>query len=81
MKVVNQAGPYKKRKYTRKNKKYAQLFCLITLFNPRTYTQIHTPTVVQGGGWMEPSPRSFQYVVVFRNDFTFSGNTLIFLKR
>ena len=27
--------------------------------NPRTYTQIHTPTVVQaggGGGWMEPSP-------------------------
>ena len=30
------------------------------LLNPRTYTQIHTPTVVQGweggGGWIEPRP-------------------------
>ena len=40
----------KKRKYIRKNKKYAQPFSLITLFDPRTYTQIHTPTVVQRGG-------------------------------
>ena len=29
--------------------------------NPRMYTQIHTPTVVQGGGGegMEPLPRVF----------------------
>ena len=30
-----------------------------------------------GGGWMEPFPRSFHYVVVFRNDFTLSGKTLM----
>ena len=30
-----------------------------------------------GGGWMEPFPRSFQYVVVFRNGFTLSGKTLM----
>ena len=30
------------------------------LVNPRTYEQIHTPTVVQGrGGWMEPLPGVF----------------------
>ena len=49
----------------KKSKKYAHLFSVITVFNPR-------------GGWMEPFPRSFQYVVVFRNDFTLSGKTLIF---
>ena len=27
-------------------------------FNPRTYKQSHTPTVVQGGAWMEPLPGS-----------------------
>ena len=28
----------------------------INILNPRTYTQIHTPTVVQGGGgWWNPS--------------------------
>ena len=36
--------------------KYGMLFKLLS--DPRTYTQIHTPTVVQvgGGGWMEPLP-------------------------
>ena len=52
----------------KKSKKYAHLFSLITLFNPRG----------GGGGGMEPFLRSFQYVVVFRNDFTLSGKTLIF---
>ena len=36
--------------------------------------KIHTPTMVQeggGGGAGEP-PKSFWYVTVFRNDFTFS---------
>ena len=48
------------------------------------YKQIHTPTVVTtggGGGWMEPAPRSFWYVAVFWNDFTFSGKPLIFSTR
>ena len=47
------------------------------------YTQTHTPTVVQGqgggAGW-NPSPEFFN-VVVFQNDFTFSGKRLIFLTR
>ena len=36
--------------------KYGMLFKLLS--DPRTYTQIHTPTVVRGGGggWMEPLP-------------------------
>ena len=29
-------------------------FSLTNLLNPRTYKQSHTPTVVQGGGLMEP---------------------------
>ena len=35
--------------------------------NPRTYTQIHTPTVVQGvgGGWMEPLPGVFDVLQDF----------------
>ena len=45
-------------------------------FNPRTYTQIHTPTVVQEGGGWNPSP-SFWYVALFWNDFTFSGKPFI----
>ena len=39
-------------------------------FNPRTYTQIHTPTVVQGGGgggagWIEPIPAVFNMLQYF----------------
>ena len=45
--------------------------------NPRTYTQIHTPTVVQGG--MEPLPLEFLICCSIRNDFTLSGKPLIFL--
>ena len=30
-----------------------------TSLNPRTYKQSHTPTVVQGGGLMEPLPWVF----------------------
>ena len=33
--------------------------------NPRTYTQIHTPTVVQGGGRMEPLPGVFDKLHYF----------------
>ena len=62
--------------------KSEKLRCLI---NPRTYTQIHTPTVVQGrvggGGVDGTPPRSFSYVAVFWNDFTFSWKPLIFLRR
>ena len=39
--------------------------------NPRTYKQIHTPTMVQGGGgdWVDGThPQSFWYVAVFCND-------------
>ena len=39
--------------------------------NPQTYTQIHTATVVQGGGrwgFEGTPPHSFWYVAVFRND-------------
>ena len=32
---------------------------VVLLINFQTYKQIHTPTVVQGMGWMEPPPRSF----------------------
>ena len=55
----------------------------IRSFNPRTYKQIHTPTVVQWGEWEVDGtpPRSFWYVAVFWNDFTFSGKPLIFLTR
>ena len=52
--------------------------------NPRTYTQVHTPTVVQwvGGGWVDGTPlQSNRYVAVFRNDFAFSEKPLIFLTR
>ena len=40
---------------------------LNTILNPRTYKQIHTPTVVQGGGggWMEPFPRVFDILQYF----------------
>ena len=34
--------------------------------NTRTYTQIHTPTVVQGeGAWMEPFPGDFDMLQYF----------------
>ena len=50
-----------------------------TKLNPRTYTQIHTPTVVQrlGAG----AGAVFDMFDMFRNDFTFSGKPLIFLTR
>ena len=47
--------------------------------NPRTYTQIHTPTVVQAG-WMEPLPEVLIWCSTL-NDFTFSGKPLIILTR
>ena len=49
----------------------------------RTYMQIHTPTVVkgEGGGGADRPPKSFWYVAVFRNDFTFSGKPLILSTR
>ena len=43
------------------------------IINHRTFTQINTPTVVQGrgggGGVDGTPPRSFWYVAVFRNVF------------
>ena len=44
--------------------------------NPRTYPLIYTPTVVQGGGGHGTPPRSFWYVAVFWNDFTFTFDHL-----
>ena len=40
----------------------------INILNPRTYTQIHTPTVVQGvGRWlMEPFPKVFDMLQYFQ---------------
>ena len=46
-------------------------------FDPRTYTQIHAPTMVQGG--VNGALPDILYVSVFRNDFIFSGKPLIFL--
>ena len=42
------------------------LSCIGTVY-PRTYTQIHTPTVVQGGrgAWMEPLPGVFDMLQYF----------------
>ena len=51
------------------------------IINHRTFTQIHTPTVVQGRGVDGTPPRSFWYVAVFRNVFAFSKKPLIFLTR
>ena len=52
------------------------------IINHRTFTQIHTPTVVQEGGGVDGTPpRSFWYVAVFRNVFAFSKKPLIFLTR
>ena len=37
----------------------------VLVINPRTYMQIHTPTVVQGG-WMDPPPpRGFDMLQYF----------------
>ena len=58
--------------------------CQIVLFtwnvnvSPRTCTQIHTPTEVQGVGGDGTPPKSFWYVAVFRNDFAFSGRSISF---
>ena len=47
------------------NDKKVELYKL----NPRTYTQIHTPTVVQGvgggAGWMVPLPGVFDMLQYF----------------
>ena len=46
------------------------------------YMQIHTRTVVQGGGVDEWNPSySFWDVAVFQNDFSVSGKPLIFYTR
>ena len=59
--------------------KYGILFKLLS--DPRTYTQIQTPTVVHGGwGRVDGTPPQ-RYVAVFQDDFTFSGKTLILLTR
>ena len=52
-------------------------------FNPRTYTQIHTLTLLQGGGGalMEPLPRFLDMLQYFENDFAFSGKPLTFSTR
>ena len=69
-------------KYTHYIHKYIRT-CLLYCIN---YFQIHTPTVVQGGGggrgW-NPSPEFLTscIVTVFRNDFTFSRKPLLFLTR
>ena len=45
-----------------------KVFCLLMQIklNPPTYTQIHTPTLVQGGGgWMEPLPGVFDFLQYF----------------
>ena len=49
--------------------------------NPRTYTQNHSPTMVQEEGVDGTPPQSFWYVAVFQNDFAFTGKPLIFLTR
>ena len=47
------------------------VFFFFLPFNPRTYKQIHTPTVVQErgggvvGGWMEPLPGLFDMLQYF----------------
>ena len=46
-------------------------------FNPRTYTQSHTPTVVQAGRVDGTLPLSFRYVAVFPNDFTWKAFDLL----
>ena len=55
--------------------------CWFGFINNPTYTQIHTPTVVQGERVDGTPPRSFWYVAVFRNDFAFSGKPIIFSTR
>ena len=59
---------------------FSIILCAQMWLNPRTYTQIQTPTVGQGRVDETP-PRSFRYVAVFRNHFTFSGKHLIFSTR
>ena len=57
------------------------------IFKPWTNTQIHTLTVVQGsvlgggGGFDRTRRQNFWYLVVFQNDFAFSGKPLIFSTR
>ena len=62
----------------------------IVYFQSQTYviwnltfgrTRKFIPPPWYGGGGDRTPPRSFWYVAVFRNDFTFSGKPLIFLTR
>ena len=52
----------------------------VKFFNPRTYTQIHTRTVVQeggrgrGGGWMEPLPGVFDLMQYFEKILPLVGS-------
>ena len=50
---------------------------------PSDDTQIHNPHsgTSGGGGGGKNSPKSFWYVAVLGNDFTFGGKPLIFLRR
>ena len=37
----------------------------VLVINPRTHMQVHTPTVVQGGGMDGPPPRGFDMMQYF----------------
>ena len=52
------------------------------LINPWTYTQIHIPTVVQGGGrGVDGTPLEILICCSISKRFTFSGKPLIFSTR
>ena len=47
-------------------------------FNPWTYTQIHTPTMVQGG-LMEPLPKVFDMLLYFETILPFLQDEVYFM--
>ena len=49
---------------------------IVLKYDPRTYKQTHTPTVVQGGGGLM-DPLGFRYVTIFRKVLTFSGKPVM----
>ena len=72
------AFPFQSQKFNPKiltPKSPKRFHCYFNIFIP--------PAVVQGGGrgLNGTPPRSFRYVAVFRNDFTFNEKPLIFLTR